>query len=178
MKKNTIALLFTCMSLNACVSEVRETTKLSVKAHEKVQQITIVTKTADNAIDPGGLFKQQYYRAMLNQLELDIKTAGIVVDEIQFKADETSLDPNAEEVRLLQKKNVRNTLLIDIFNLSRDQYSVSYNLGVSVIDLKSSKQFYDGNQSVAHTIDFSTHEKMRELGDKVFTSIKPALGIE
>lgn len=178
MKKLKVGLLVATLSLSACVSEVRETTKLSLKANEKVQQITIVTKTADNAIDPGGLFKQQYYRAMLNQLELDIKATGIVIDEIQFKADEASLDPTAEEVRLLQKKNVRNVLLIDIFNLSRDKYSVSYNLGVSVLDFKSSKQFYDGNQSVAHTIDFSTHEKMRELGDKVFTSIKPALGIE
>ena len=115
MKKNTIALLFTCMSLNACVSQVTENTKLSIKLNKKMEQITLVTKTSDRALDPNaGLVKQNYYRTMLNQLKSDIKASGIEVNEIQFKADETSLDSDADLAKLMKEKNVKIRFLLKL----------------------------------------------------------------
>ena len=184
MKKYTVALLLACMSLNACISQVTENTKLSVKLNKKMEQITLVTKTSDRALDPNaGLIKENYYRTMLNQLESDIKTSGIEVNEIQFKADETSLDPDADLAKLMKEKNVKNTFFVEAVNISKSGntgsiYGMSYNVVLMINSGKDNRTLYEGSKAVSQTVDLGTDGKMRDLGDKIFVSIKPALGIE
>lgn len=178
---NSIIILLLAISLTACVSNVRSTNTVSVKSEKKLNSVLIFTTTPDLALDVGGLFPPKYYRILIDKIKSDMLQSGVTIDELQYKADENSLDPREDMKKALESKNAGNVLYIDATNISKMKSSgmffIGFQIKVSLIDNKLHKKLYDGEFTSNQSIDLATASRMRGLGDKVFGELEAPLGI-
>jgi len=132
------------------------------------------------ALDVGGLFPPKYYRILIDKIKSDLQQSGVTIDELQYKADENSLDPREDMKKALASKNAENTLYIDATNISKMKssiYYIGFQIKVSLIDSKLHKKLYEGEFTSNQSIDLGTASRVRELGDKVFGELEAPLGI-
>lgn len=162
---------------NECLADVNPVTMLSIKSETKIPSVLVCTQTADNVVDVGGLFRQQYYRVMLNRLKANVAQAGIAIDELQLKLDELSIDPKGDAKKAIIAKSPQYTLFVDVVRVSRIQNAFNYSIQVVLTNSKAEKNLYEGTFFVNQRLDSASPEKMNELGDKIFSELKDALGL-